>query len=185
MTGWRIGYAYGPAEIIARMTRIQETQASCVSTPTQHAALAALTGPQQALTQMRAAYRSRRDLAVADARRLGLQVEPPTGAFYLWLTLPPEAGDSTTFALQLLSETGVAVAPGAAFGPAGEGHLRVSLAAAEADLRHGLKQIAGLLADHGQLTAVSTVDDLPPQPAAPAPDAPTPRRSRCCVADHH
>lgn len=141
MTGWRIGYACGPAELIGRMTRVQETWTSCVSTPNQHAALAALTGDQAPVAAMRAAYRQRRDVALAQADALGLSVHRPEGAFYLWLTLPEQETDSTEFALRLLAETGVAVAPGRAFGPGGEGHLRLSLAAAEADLRQGLTAI--------------------------------------------
>lgn len=145
MTGWRIGYAYAPAEVIARMARVQETTVSCVSTPTQHAAIEALTGSQAGVAQMRAAYRARRDSAVALAGRLGLPVDRPAGAFYLWLRLPDRVTDSTRFALDLLDTAGVAAAPGAAFGPGGEGHLRLSLAASETDIQRGLHAVRALL----------------------------------------
>ena len=117
MTGWRVGYAHADAEIIALMTRVQETTTSCVNTPSQYAALAALTGPQDMVGTMRSAYRARRDAAIALASELGLSTDHPTGAFYLWLALPPSAGPASDFALRLLRETGVAVAPGTAFGP--------------------------------------------------------------------
>jgi aspartate aminotransferase len=145
MTGWRIGYAYAPADVIARMTRVQETTASCVSTPTQHAAIAALTGRQDCVAEMRAAYRTRRDSAVALAGRLGLSADRPSGAFYLWLRLPAHVTDSTRFALDLLETAGVAAAPGVAFGRGGEGHLRLSLAASETDVHRGLHAVRALL----------------------------------------
>ncbi|HEX2902621.1 MAG TPA: aminotransferase class I/II-fold pyridoxal phosphate-dependent enzyme [Jatrophihabitans sp.] len=141
MTGWRVGYAVGPAELIGHLTRIQETWTSCVSTPTQHAALAALSGDQAGLITMRSAYRRRRDAALRRAGELGLDVHRPDGAFYLWLRLPDRITDSTGFALHLLEESGVAVAPGRAFGPAGEGQLRLSLAASQEHLERGLTAI--------------------------------------------
>lgn len=135
MTGWRLGYTVAPAEVTARMTRVLETVGSSVSTPTQWAGVTALTGPQETVTRMRDAYRDRRDAAVATATELGLAHTAPAGAFYLWL-------DSDVDALDLLRATGVAVAPGTAFGPGGAGHLRVSLAAATDDIRRGLAAIA-------------------------------------------
>ena len=145
MTGWRVGYAYAPEPVIAAMTRVQETTTSCVNTPAQHAAIAALTGPQDAVGRMRDVYRTRRDSAVAIAAELGLHVDRPRGAFYLWLALPRTAGPATEFALTLLREHGVAVAPGPAFGAGGEGHLRISLAAGGSDIRRGLYAIHDLL----------------------------------------
>ncbi|WP_370615220.1 pyridoxal phosphate-dependent aminotransferase [Mumia sp. Pv 4-285] len=142
MTGWRIGYAYADPAVITRMAKVQETTTSSVSTPTQHAAIAALTGDQAGVAAMRSTYRSRRDAAVQRATELGLDVLRPSGAFYLWVRLPVGAGDATTFALNLLERTGVAVAPGPAFGAGGEGHVRVSLAAAQPHLMHGLDCIA-------------------------------------------
>ena len=156
MTGWRVGYAHADAEIIALMTRVQETTTSSVNTPSQYAALAALTGPQEVVGIMRSAYRGRRDAALAMAATLGLSADPPTGAFYLWLTLPRSAGPAGDFALRLLRETGVAVAPGSAFGPSGEGHVRISLAAQESDILLGLRGI------HRLLTSVTSDSDKLP-----------------------
>ena len=145
MTGWRVGYAYASEPVIAAMTRVQETTTSCVNTPAQHAAVAALTGPQDAVGRMRDVYRTRRDDAITTAAELGLRVDRPRGAFYLWVDLPGSAGPATAFALTLLREYGVAVAPGTAFGTGGEGHLRVSLAANSSDIRRGLYAIHDLL----------------------------------------
>ncbi|MGN6242441.1 MAG: pyridoxal phosphate-dependent aminotransferase [Motilibacteraceae bacterium] len=142
MTGWRIGYSVAAPEVAARMTRVQETIASSVNTVAQWAGVEALLGPQIAVGEMRAAYRSRRDRAVARATALGLQHAVPSGAFYLWLALPEHVTDSTRFALDLLAARHVALAPGAAFGPAGEGHVRLSLAARAEDIERGLDALA-------------------------------------------
>ncbi|MET3805841.1 aspartate/methionine/tyrosine aminotransferase [Nakamurella sp. UYEF19] len=154
MTGWRVGYSVGSPELIARMTRVQETIASSVNTPVQWAAVEALGGAQHEVGTMRDSYRSRRDAAVATATSLGLEHAVPSGAFYLWLTLPGRVADSVRFALDLLAQRGIAAAPGSAFGPAGEGHLRISLAAAPSDIERGLTEIAGFL----------TTDSLEGQP---------------------
>jgi aspartate/methionine/tyrosine aminotransferase len=135
MTGWRVGYAVTSPQLAAGLARVQEVTASCVNTIAQHAAIAALTGDQQCVAVMRAAYRERRDVALAAAQRLGLAVTRPAGAFYLWLS-------SNADAQRLLNETGTAVAPGEAFGPAGAGHLRLSLAAATEHIVRGLNDIA-------------------------------------------
>ncbi|MEV0272426.1 pyridoxal phosphate-dependent aminotransferase [Hamadaea sp. NPDC050747] len=148
MTGWRLGYAVasgpGGAQLTQALARVQEATASCVSTPTQHAGIAALTGPQDCVGQMRAAYRQRRDLAVTRAATLGLTAVRPAGAFYLWICVP--ADDTSAMALQLLRDTGIALAPGGAFGAAGRDRLRLSLAAAPADIDRGLTGLAGFLA---------------------------------------
>jgi aspartate aminotransferase len=137
MTGWRVGYTITSPELAAGLARVQEVTASCVNTVAQHAAIAALTGDQHCVAVMRAAYRERRDVALAAAQRLGLAVTRPAGAFYLWLSTDVEAE-------RLLNETGTAVAPGEAFGSAGAGHLRLSLAAATEHVVRGLNDIANL-----------------------------------------
>jgi aspartate/methionine/tyrosine aminotransferase len=144
MTGWRIGYAVAAAPLAAAMTRVQEAVASCVSTPTQLAAVAALLGPQESVENMRLAYRATRDAALAMCQRLDLRYIRPSGAFYLWLQLP-DTIDAQQFAFDLVERRGVAVAPGSAFGPAGAGALRVSLAATEDDVLNGIETIAAAL----------------------------------------
>jgi aspartate/methionine/tyrosine aminotransferase len=144
MTGWRIGYAIAAAPLAAAMTRVQEAVASCVSTPTQLAAVAALLGPQESVETMRLAYRETRDAALASCDRLGLRYIRPSGAFYLWLQLP-DGTDGQQLAFDLVEQHGVAVAPGSAFGLRGAGALRVSLAAARDDVLGGLATIAGAL----------------------------------------
>jgi aspartate/methionine/tyrosine aminotransferase len=149
MTGWRLGYAVpsGPDRTVLAqaLARVQEATASCVSTPIQHAGIAALTGPQDCVEAMRSAYRRRRDEAVERAAALGLSAVRPAGAFYLWLTAPG-VEDTSAAALELLRGTGVALAPGIAFGGAGRDRLRMSLAAAPGDIDRGLTGLASFLA---------------------------------------
>ncbi|GLL02210.1 pyridoxal phosphate-dependent aminotransferase [Dactylosporangium matsuzakiense] len=135
MTGWRVGYALTTPELAAGITRVQEATASCVNTMTQHAAIAALTGEQSCVADMRGAYRDRRDTALETAKALGLPATRPAGAFYLWL-------ESDVSPLDLLHRTGTAVAPGSAFGAEGAGHVRLSLAAAKDDIVRGLRNLA-------------------------------------------
>lgn len=142
MTGWRLGYTVAPPPLAAAMTRVQEAMASCVSTVGQLAGVAALTGPQDSVERMRLGYAATRDAAVTACNQLGLSYVRPRGAFYLWLTLPATVRDARAFAFHLVERRGVAVAPGPAFGAAGQGHLRVSLAADQADVLAGLTCIA-------------------------------------------
>ncbi|CAN5405133.1 pyridoxal phosphate-dependent aminotransferase [soil metagenome] len=152
MTGWRVGYAVGDAEVVARMTRVQETVASSVNTVAQWAGVEALAGSQAAVAEMRDTYRQRRDRAVSTATGLGLPHAVPAGAFYLWITLPDAVTDTAAFALDLLATRRIAVAPGSAFGHGGRGHVRVSLAADADDIVHGLTELADHLATEGSRT---------------------------------
>lgn len=140
MTGWRIGYLCGPAPTVAAIAQIQETWLSCCSAPVQAAAEAALTGDQSVVAEMVAAYRRRRDHAVAVARGAGLAVHPPAGAFYLLVDVA--TSDAAGFARDLVVRDGVAVAPGETFGSQTATMVRVSLAADEASIERGLRAIA-------------------------------------------
>jgi aspartate aminotransferase len=143
MTGMRVGYVVAPLDAAGVLATMQEPVVACVNAPAQHAALAALEGPQDLVAEMRAAYRSRRDLAAAALDSAGLAYLMPEGAFYLWIDVSPVCGgDVKAWALELLRAAGVALAPGTAFGARGEGWARVSLATATDDLLEGLARIA-------------------------------------------
>jgi aspartate/methionine/tyrosine aminotransferase len=142
MTGWRIGYLDAPAHLAPAIANAQEAFASCANTVAQKAAEAALRGPQDEVREMRAAYRRRRDLSVELLRRHRLLVNEPRGAFYILADVSRATSDSYAFARRLLFEHGVAVAPGEAFGGAGAGLVRISLASADAGLRAGIAAIA-------------------------------------------
>jgi aspartate aminotransferase len=143
MTGMRVGYVHAPEAAAGVIATLQEPVIACVNAPAQHAALAALEGPQDIVPTMRDAYRSRRDRAAATLDEAGLAYLLPQGAFYLWIDVSPLCGgDVKAWALELLREQRVAVAPGTAFGPRGEGWIRVSLATETDELLEGLDRIA-------------------------------------------
>jgi aspartate/methionine/tyrosine aminotransferase len=153
MTGWRVGYVIvpeashegtrteGPGGAGRAIGAIQESIISCLNAPSQFAALAALRGPQDAVTMMRESYRLRRDSALRVLNDCGVRALRPAGAFYLWVDIGPSRLSSAQFAHDLLEEAAVAAVPGSAFGAQGEGWLRVSLAADEATLVLGLQRI--------------------------------------------
>jgi aspartate aminotransferase len=143
MTGWRVGYLVVPAGAPSPLGRLQQALLSCVNAPAQLAALAALTGPQDQVARMRDAYRERRDLLVALLDRLGVPCHRPAGAFYAWVDVADRAPSVRQFALELLRQQRVAVAPGTAFGPAGEGWVRLSLATDTDALLEGAHRLAG------------------------------------------
>lgn len=142
MTGWRVGYAAVPKSIADILSKVQEPLVSCVSGPAQHAALGALTGPQECVAEMVDAYRGRRDAALAACDQHGLSYLVPQGAFYLWVSI--DGRDSTEFALELVKRKGVALAPGSAFGENGNGWVRISLANSSKSVVHGVNAIAEL-----------------------------------------
>lgn len=141
MTGWRVGYAVASREIAAQMTKLQEPITSCVNSVAQAAAEAALNGPQDVVEEMRLAYRKRRDLAVSILKEGGLFRYSPSGAFYQMVDIRDTGLRSFDFAVRLLQERHVAVSPGTAFGEAGEGFVRVSLATDEALVAEGLRRL--------------------------------------------
>jgi aspartate/methionine/tyrosine aminotransferase len=146
MTGWRLGYTAAPPEVAEVLVKSQEPLVSCINTPTQYAGLAALASPPEVVPAMVAAYRQRRDTVVGQLTELGMSVFRPAGAFYAWVDVTEAGLGAREFALRLLAEERVAVAPGTAFGSCGEGFLRLSLATAEADLAEAAIRIARLVA---------------------------------------
>jgi len=143
MTGWRLGYVAAPPAVADVITKAQEPLISCLNTPTQYAAMAALASPPEVIGSMVSAYRQRRDTVAGQLAELGMTAFRPAGAFYTWLDISGCGEGARDFALRLLAEDSVAVAPGTAFGPGGEGFVRISLAASEADLVEGAARLAG------------------------------------------
>ena len=142
MTGWRIGYVAGSAELIDSATKVLESNSSCVSTITQVAAEAALDGPQDCVTEMVAAYRHRRNVVVDILREAEMLVNEPTGAFYCMADISRTKMHAREFAFKLLRERGVSVAPGSAFGDVAVEAVRISLASSDTDLREGVGRLA-------------------------------------------
>jgi aspartate aminotransferase len=145
MTGWRVGYAVASPAVASTLRKLQEPLVSCPSTVSQKAAEAALTGPRRPFDEMLEAYRRRRLAAVAASTAAGLTAVRPQGTLYMLLDVSSWALPSLDFALSLLEHQGVSVAPGSVFGPAGEGWVRISLAAEDAAIVEGIERIAAHL----------------------------------------
>ncbi len=142
MTGWRLGYVVAPPDVAPALSKAQEPVVGNASSISQKGGEAALTGPQDCVREMRDAYRERRDLATAVLDAAGVAYVRPRGAFYLMVDVSP-AGESLPFAKRLLEQEHVSVVPGSAFGPGGEGWVRVSLCVDPDVLREGLTRLAG------------------------------------------
>jgi aspartate aminotransferase len=141
MTGWRVGYLVAPPGLAGILTGMQEPIISCVNTPAQMAALAAVTGPQEIVREMSEAYRARRDEVLGVLDRGGLPSSRPSGAFYVWTDISEAGMPSMDFARSLIEREHVAVAPGSAFGELGEGYVRLSLASSREDLLEGTSRL--------------------------------------------
>ena len=142
MTGWRVGYVVAPPEFAELLSLHQEPVVSCASTISQHAALAALQGPQDCVQEMVGAYRRRRDAAGAALDRREVPYVWPAGSFFMMVDVSAADPDSWAFCRRMLDETGLAVVPGAAFGERGEGYVRVSLAASDENVIEGARRLA-------------------------------------------
>ncbi len=149
MTGYRIGFTRGRADYINVAAKLQEPFVSCGTGFSQLAAVAALEGPQECVARMCAAYRSRRDIALDVLREHGRYRYTPGGAFYVLVDISAAAMDSRDFAVRLLKEKRVAVAPGSTFGRLSAGAVRVSVASRDEDVREGIKRICDFI-DEGK-----------------------------------
>jgi aspartate/methionine/tyrosine aminotransferase len=141
MTGWRVGYVTGPREFVRELSLHQEPVYSCASTVSQYAALAALAGPQDCVGEMVAAYRHRRDTVARIIEDSRCGYHQPDGGFFVMVDCRIHSPDSWKFALAALTQAGVGVVPGAAFGAQGEGYVRLTLATAEEPLIEGVQRL--------------------------------------------
>ena len=141
MTGWRLGYAAGPREIMKQMIKIHQYAIMCAPTTSQYAAIEALRNGDEDVARMRESYDERRRFLVKALRDMGMPCFEPFGAFYVFPNISRFGMTSEEFAKRLLMEYKVAVVPGTAFGDCGEGFLRVSYAYSIEDLKKALEQI--------------------------------------------
>ncbi len=141
MTGWRLGYAAAPKEILAQMLKIHQFAIMCAPTTSQYAAIAALRDGDPDVERMWEAYNQRRRYMVHTLREMGLECFEPFGAFYIFPSIKKFGMSSEQFASRLLEEEKVAVVPGTAFGACGEGFLRISYAYSLEDLKKALERI--------------------------------------------
>ena len=138
MTGWRVGYVVANDTISDSITKILESNSSCIPTVCQKAAEAALDGPREPLREMVDAYRDRRDLCVGLLDEAEMLISRPRGAFYIMADITRSGMDSREFAFDLVKTKQVAVAPGTAFGESARQAVRISLASSPEDLAVGI-----------------------------------------------
>ena len=149
MTGWRLGWAIASDDLIMAINKMLEPLISCPSSISQVAGVAALTGPQGAVEEMRKAYRNRRDIAVEILEPAGLLPVRPQGAFYAIVDLRSTGLKSRELSLKLLADSRVATAPGDTFGAVlADGFVRISLASSDADVRDGCERLVAFAKAH-------------------------------------
>jgi len=147
MTGWRLGFGVFPSALVEPVTRLAINSVSCTSAFSQYAAIAALDGPQDGVAEMVAEFRRRRDVIVAGLNDIpGISCVEPQGAFYAFPNITGTGLSAAELQARLLREAGVAALSGTAFGPWGEGFLRLSYANAVANIQAALDAIKFLLA---------------------------------------
>ena len=138
MTGWRLGYACGPKEIIEQMIKIHQYAIMCAPTNSQYAAVEALRNCDEEVAEMREAYNQRRRFLMSEFQRMGIKCFEPFGAFYVFPSIQEFGMTSDEFATTMLKSKKVCVVPGTAFGDCGEGFLRISYAYSIEDLKVAL-----------------------------------------------
>lgn len=142
MTGWRLGYACGPAEIIKQMTKIHQFAIMCAPTTSQYAAVEALKNGDEDVAMMREAYNERRRFLMNSFKEMNLECFEPYGAFYVFPCIKEFGMTSEEFATKFLEEEKVAAVPGSAFGMSGEGFLRISYAYSIENLKEAMTRLA-------------------------------------------
>lgn len=143
MTGWRVAFAAGNPQAIKALGTVKSNIDSGVFTAVQDAAIEALTGPQDSIKALCDLYQRRRDLVMSALPSAGLAAEMPKGTIYVWAKVP-EGHSSAGFASELLDKVGVIVAPGNAYGPDGEGYIRISLTTPDDRLEEAIERIKSL-----------------------------------------
>ncbi len=142
MTGWRIGFACAPAELIEAMMKIHQYSILCASIMGQDAAIEALERGEPSVEMMRREYERRRNFIVSSLNEMGLECASPRGAFYVFPKITSTGLTSRDFSMKLLKEKKVAVVPGTAFGSGGEGHVRCSFATALDQIKIAMERMA-------------------------------------------
>ncbi|MCK5216965.1 MAG: LL-diaminopimelate aminotransferase [Methanosarcinales archaeon] len=143
MTGWRIGFAVGNAQIISGLGKIKTNVDSGAFEAIQEAGITAMQGPQDCINEMREIYTQRRDALMVGLKGLGIKVQPPKATFYIWAPVP-KGYDSTAFSKLLLEEAGIVATPGIGFGDYGEGYIRFALTQSVDRINEAVKRMEQL-----------------------------------------
>jgi alanine-synthesizing transaminase len=151
MAGWRVGFVAGNDKLVAALARVKSYLDYGAYTPIQVAAAAALDGPQDCVEEFRQIYRSRRDVLVESFGRAGWDVPSPAASMFAWAPIPEPMREmgSLEFAIKLMNEAHVAVAPGAGFGEHGDGYVRIALVENEQRIRQAARNIRKFMSAHG------------------------------------
>ena len=150
MTGWRLGYACGPKEILEQMTKIHQFAIMCAPTTSQYAAVEALKNGDEDVAMMREQYNQRRRYLLNEFRKMNLPCFEPFGAFYIFPSIKQLGMTSDEFANKLLQEEKLAVVPGTAFGDCGEGFIRISYAYSLDDLKKAIERLKRFIDNHSK-----------------------------------
>lgn len=150
MTGWRIGYVIAPPPVAEKMGQFHQLTSTCLPRFSQEAAIEALTGPQDAVSDMVKEYRARRDLFVAGLNALpGVRCVEPGGAFYTFPNIEGTGMDDLAFSEMMLDKAGVSMVPGSFFGDAGKGFVRLCYATSRENIEEALRRMAACLKERG------------------------------------
>lgn len=146
MTGWRIGFIFAPAELVEQIIKVHQYLVTAASTISQKAAVRALVHGISDAEVMREEYRERRDFVYHAMTKLGFEVARPSGAFYIFANIPAgQQQDSMAFCVELAEKNQLAIIPGIAFGPEGEGYVRISYAASMETLVEAMNRLAAYI----------------------------------------
>jgi len=144
MTGWRIGFVVGNSRVIEALGRVKTNIDSGIFNAIQYAGITALDSVQNSVKEICAIYQRRRDLVVEQLNQMGWNLAKPKGSIYVWIPVPANY-TSQSFASYVLERTGVVLSPGNAYGPSGEGYVRISLTVDDARLQEALERIRKIL----------------------------------------
>lgn len=142
MAGARVGFCIGNREVVGSLRTLKSNLDFGIFLPVQKAAVAAITGDQSCVKEVRDAYAARRDYLVEELGKLGWKIKKPAGTMFVWAKLPPAWDNSEEFCIALLERAGVSVTPGSAFGALGEGYVRFALVRTEAEMERAFRRIA-------------------------------------------
>jgi LL-diaminopimelate aminotransferase len=140
MTGWRLGFAVGNKEVLAGLGKVKSNLDSGVFQAVQEAGITALNLDESVTDGLRMTYQERRDVLVPGLKKLGLDVDPPPAAFYVWVTVP-KGYTSASLTAHLLEKAGIVTTPGNGFGEPGEGYIRMTVTTSKERLAEAVERI--------------------------------------------
>lgn len=152
LAGARVGFCVGNREVVGRLKTLKSNMDYGMFLPIQKAAIAAITGNQSCVAETRAAYEKRRDLLCNGFNAIGWQIDKPEATMFVWAKIPDHFNDSLEFVTELFERTGVLVTPGSAFGPSGEGYVRMALVQDEEAIGKAVNAVkeSGILDENGR-----------------------------------